>query len=325
MKKKRRIWVPILIVILVILMLVALGGMAIAGNFLFEFAVYPEAEMTMRDLLQEAAEAEGTDTSGGAYADEAKSWYEQGEDVSITVTNSGGASQRVGKIFRGDGHRYAILFHGYAGEAWQMMPYAQMYLAQGYTVLAPDALAHGKSGGRYIGMGWLERSDVLSWIDYIVSIDPEAQIVLHGVSMGGATVMMAAGEDLPDCVKCAVEDCGYTSVWDEFEVQFRSVFGMPSFPLLNLASMCCKLRAGYSFGEASSVEQLEKAKIPMLFIHGEEDVFVPYSMLDECYNACASEVKEKLAIPGASHGEAAAKDPELYWDTVFNFTGRFIK
>ena len=79
--------------------------------------------------------------------------------------------------------------------------------------------------------------------------------------MGGATVMMAAGEDLPDNVKCIVEDCGYSSVWDEFRLQLKNVFGLPTFPLLNAASLMSKTRAGYSFKEASSVKQLQKATV----------------------------------------------------------------
>ena len=168
-------------------------------------------------------------------------------------------------------------------------------------------------------MGWHERHDIVDWINTLVEQDPEAQILLFGVSMGGATVMMVSGEELPGNVKCIIEDCGYTSVWDEFKLQLKEVFGLPSFPLLNAASLVCQIRAGYSFEEASSVEQLKKATLPMLFIHGEEDDFVPYSMLQPVYDACASQEKELLSVPGAGHAESASTDPELYWGTVTAF------
>ena len=205
-----------------------------------------------------------------------------------------------------------------------MAPYAKMFYDMGYSALTPDARAHGESEGDYIGMGWLERPDVLGWIDSVTGTDPDAEIVLLGVSMGGATVMMAAGEDLPDNVKCIVEDCGYSSVWDEFRLQLKNVFGLPSFPLLNAASLISRLRAGYSFEEASSVDQLKKATVPMLFIHGDADTFVPFSMLDVVYEACASAEKEKLVVHDAAHGAAADTDPELYWDTVTAFVGKYI-
>ena len=110
--------------------------------------------------------------------------------------------------------------------------------------LYPDALAHGESDGKFIGMGWLERPDVLAWTDAIIQKDPEAEIILHGVSMGGATVMMASGEDLPDNVRCIVEDCGYSSAWDEFSLQLKNVFHLPAFPVLNAVSIFSKLRRG---------------------------------------------------------------------------------
>ena len=136
--------------------------------------------------------------------------------------------------------------------------------------------------------------------------------------------MMAAGEVLPDNVKCIVEDCGYSSVWDEFRLQLKNVFRLPAFPLLNAASLVCQIKAGYDFKEASSVKQLQNAVVPMLFIHGDADTFVPFSMLDVVYEACASGEKEKLVVHDAAHGAAADTDPQLYWDTVTAFVGKYV-
>lgn len=120
-------------------------------------------------------------------------------------------------------------------------------------------------------------------------------------------------------MKCIIEDCSYTSVWDEFSLQLKDVFGLPSFPLLDVANLVCNVRAGYDFHKASSVEQLKHATVPMLFIHGDQDTFVPYDMLDQNYDVCASKVKQKLTIHGATHAKSAQVDPELYWNTVDEF------
>ena len=168
-------------------------------------------------------------------------------------------------------------------------------------------------------MGWPERLDVVKWTRAIASRDPQARILIFGVSMGGATAMDVAGETLPKQVKCIIEDCGYTSVWDEFALQLKDVFGLPTFPLLDAANVACNIRAGYDFHTASSVDQLKKATLPMLFIHGDQDTFVPYSMLDQNYAACASKVKQKLTVHGAAHAKSAQTDPELYWNTVDMF------
>lgn len=107
-------------------------------------------------------------------------------------------------------------------------------------------------------------------------------------------------------------------------VQLDEMFGLPTFPVLDAASLVTRLRAGFGFKEASAVEQLKKTKLPMLFIHGEEDTFVPYWMLDVVYGACASPDKERLSVPGAGHGEASWEDPELYWSTVDAFLSRHM-
>ena len=333
-KRKIRAGTVVLIVLAAVFLLLC-AGLIFAGNFLFDFALNPSASFTMNDLFQ-GGEVEGIGDgpvirlsperqAWREYSNRAYEWFRtDGQPTQLEQRLSGEAIRLHGVHFPQEGHKYAILFHGYTGAAWQMAPYGKMFHDMGYDLLIPDARAHGESEGDYIGMGWLERPDVLSWIDSITGTDPEAEIVLLGVSMGGATVMMAAGEDLPDNVKCIVEDCGYSSVWDEFELQLKNVFGLPSFPLLNAASLMSKIRAGYSFKEASSVEQLQKATAPMLFIHGDADTFVPFSMLDVVYEACASPEKEKLVVHDAAHGAAADTDPELYWAAVTAFVEKYI-
>ena len=335
MKTKRGIKAKTIAIVLAVTVLLLCAALAWAGNFLFDFALNPNASFTMNDLFQ-GGDVEGIGDgpvieltparqSWREFTAEAYRWFEaDGQSVELEQDGAGEAIRLQGVRFSREGHRYAVLFHGYTGAAWQMAPYAKMFYDMGYSVLTPDARAHGESEGTYIGMGWLERPDVLGWIDSITTGDPEAEIVLHGVSMGGATVMMAAGEELPDHVKCIVEDCGYSSVWDEFRLQLKNVFHLPAFPLLNAASLMCRIRAGYSFQEASSVRQLQKASVPMLFIHGDADTFVPFSMLDVVYDACSSEEKEKLVVHDAAHGAAADTDPELYWETVTAFVGKYI-
>ena len=333
-KRKLRARTVVLIVLAVILLLLC-AGLVVAGNFLFDFALNPNASFTMSGLFQ-GGEVEGIGDgpvlqltperqAWREYSAQAYEWFAaEGQPTKLEQRLTGAVTWLHGVDFPQEGHKYAILFHGYTGAAWQMAPYGKMFYEMGCSVLIPDARAHGESEGDYIGMGWLERPDVLGWINSVTGSDPDAEIVLLGVSMGGATVMMAAGEDLPDNVKCIVEDCGYSSVWDEFELQLKNVFGLPSFPLLNAASLVCRIRAGYSFREASSVKQLQKAQVPMLFIHGDTDTFVPFSMLDVVYEACASPEKEKLVVHDAAHGTAADTDPELYWSTVTAFVGKYI-
>ena len=196
--------------------------------------------------------------------------------------------------------------------------YAEQFYDMGYSVLLPDARAHGKSEGRYIGMGWPERKDNLLWIDEIIKLNSKAKIGLFGVSMGGATVVNLAGEALPEQVVLAIEDCGYASVYEQFSVQMKSLFNLPAFPMLDIASLVAYAKSGVNLLEADSTKQAAKIKIPTLFIHGSEDKFVPFEMLDKLYNA-ANCKKEKLVIEGAGHAQSSSRDPQLYWTTVVRF------
>ena len=136
--------------------------------------------------------------------------------------------------------------------------------------------------------------------------------------------MMASGEDLPSNVKAIIEDCGYSSVWDEFSYQLQAIFHLPSFPIMQFSSVVTKLKAGYTLGEASALDQVAKSKTPMLFIHGDNDTFVPSTMLNNVYEA-ANGPKQKLLVEGAGHGEAESVAGELYWETIQHFLETYMK
>lgn len=218
---------------------------------------------------------------------------------------------------------WAIVVHGFGGNGLRHGTAARHFHDLGYNVFLPDLRGSGRSEGEFLGMGWLDSMDMVDWINRIVNQHPDAKIVLYGGSMGGATVMMTTGWELPPQVKVAVEDCGYTSVWDIFKYQLKKVFGLGKFPWLVIANKTSKRLAGYSFKEASSIEQLKKSKIPTLFIHGTADGFVPYWMLEQNYEAAAGP-KEMLVIEGAHHNRSMFKDPFLYWLAVDDFISKYL-
>lgn len=220
-------------------------------------------------------------------------------------------------------HRWAILCHGYGGRLEDMLDQGVAFSRMGFHLLLPDARGHGQSEGAYIGMGWPDRRDIVMWIRHVIAIDPEAEIVLYGISMGAATVMMTSGEPLPTQVKVAVEDCGYTSAWDEFAYQLRKLYHLPPFPVLHIASLMTRLRMGYGLKEASAIHQLARSHLPILCIHGAADTFVPVTMLDAIYET-AHPPKEKLLVAGAGHGGANVVGGKAYWDTVQRFIMQYI-
>lgn len=194
---------------------------------------------------------------------------------------------------------------------------------EGYNLLIPDLRGHGQSEGDYIGMGWDDRKDIIQWMNYIIQKDKNASIILYGVSMGGATVMNASGEKLPSQVKVIIEDCGYTSVWDMLKTRIR-MNEWQSEVALNMASLVTKIRAGYALGDVQPIQQVKKSQIPILFIHGGNDDFVPVSMVNELYNA-AKCPKEKLIVEGAGHANSCSVNSDLYYTTILKFIHKHME
>ena len=218
----------------------------------------------------------------------------------------------------------AVIVHGYTDNAIRMFMIGYLYNRDlGYNILLPDLQHQGESEGRAIQMGWKDRFDVLQWMNIANKIFGDStQMAVHGISMGGATTMMVSGEEQQPFVKCFVEDCGYTSVWDEFAAQLKDQFGLPAFPLMNTTSALCQYRYGWSFAEAQQIEQVRKSTKPMLFIHGDKDAFVPYAMLHPLYEAKTKGRKAIFIAKGSVHAMAYRDHHEEYTRIVRDFVSK---
>ncbi|WP_074561384.1 alpha/beta hydrolase [Streptococcus equinus] len=216
-------------------------------------------------------------------------------------------------------NKTAIVVHGFTSEKEDMKPYAWMFHELGYNVLMPDNMSHGDSEGQIIGYGWNDRLNIVKWAQLLAEENSDCQITLFGVSMGGATVMMASGEEtLPKQVVNIIEDCGYSSVWDELKYQAKAMYNLPAFPILYEVSAVSKVRAGFSYGQASCVKQLKNNTRPILFIHGSEDKFVPTSMVYKNYRATSGE-KDLYIAKGAAHAKSFESDPKTYIEKISAF------
>lgn len=309
-----------LIIILAIIIIILMIGLYFVGNFLYNLAINPTSskEMIFKDnRTEEERKAQQIQVENDT------KWLEaNASDVYITSQDNLKLHAYEMKNEK-ESNIWVIAIHGYTGSGDEMIEAAKHFQEKGYHVLAVDLRGHGKSQGDYIGMGWPDRLDIVNWIEYIIQKDQNSKIMLYGISMGAATTMMTTGEELPSNVKLAIEDCGYTSVWDEFADKLNVYFHLPTFPTLDVANLLTKIRAGYDFKEASAIEQVKKSKTPTLFIHGSEDKFVPFWMLDKVYEA-ANCPKEKLVIQGAQHANSSTTNPKLYWDTVDQFIEKYI-
>ena len=217
----------------------------------------------------------------------------------------------------------AVVVHGYTDNHLCFLNLVRMYRdSLNYNVMVPDLHYHGYSEGQAVQMGWLDRLDVRRFGDMAHQIWGDDFLVVHGVSMGAATTMMLSGDDLPEYYRAFVEDCGYSSVWDQFAHNLKDSFHLPPFPVLNSASIVCKRKYGWSFKEASSVAQLAKCERPMLFIHGDKDDFVPFEHLQKNYDAKVKGYKEMWVAPGSEHAMAYKDHPAEYTQHVRAFLAK---
>ena len=251
-------------------------------------------------------------------------WYLERNPERAAIPSPSGRGRIHADVIRSEtpGDVWVICLHGYTSGPRGCGEVAKVFHEWGYNVLLPYLGGHGRSESAAVSMGWLDRFDVVAWIKYSISENQNARIVLHGGSMGGATVMMTTGEPLPGNVVCAIEDCGYTSMWDEYAHQAKTLLHIPVFPALYAMDAVVRLRQGFSMKQASCVEQLKKSKTPTLFIHGEDDEAVPFWMLDKVYDAAACE-KEKLSFPGAGHGESQYQT-EAYYGAIKRFIEKYL-
>ncbi|MBQ7364342.1 MAG: alpha/beta hydrolase [Clostridia bacterium] len=213
-----------------------------------------------------------------------------------------------------------IMFHGYKGTAERdLCGGVFRAFALGRNALIVDHRASGESEGKVITFGIKESRDCLKWVNYVIEeIDPNAKIILTGISMGAATVMTAASMDLPDNVVGILADCGYTSAKDIIKKVIRDM-KLPATLLYPFVRISAKIFGRFDPDEVSPIASMKKCSLPIIFIHGDTDDFVPCSMSEENYNACNSPYKRFLIIPEAGHGLCFPKDQEAYFDALKSF------
>lgn len=256
------------------------------------------------------------------YRDTMISWMKEVREIpykNVTITSFDGL------ILRGKYYEYApgapieLLMHGYRGSAERdLCGGVQRCFSLGRNALIVDQRACGKSDGNVITFGVNESKDCLKWVDFIIKhFGRDVKIIIGGISMGASTVLMAAGEPLPKNVIGVLADCGYTSARDIIKKTIREMHLPPNFmyPFVKLAA---RVYGRFNLEETSPIEAVKKCKLPVIFLHGESDDFVPCEMSKRNYEACAS-VKKLVTFPGAAHGLSYIVDPDTYLNSLVDF------
>jgi len=249
-----------------------------------------------------------------------RTWLETQETEQVSVTSYDGLQLQAVYAPAENAKACVILMHGYRSNGLRDFGgLLSFYGEKGYSVLLVDQRACGKSEGKYITYGVKERQDALTWAQYIHQrYDGQLPVILHGLSMGGATVMMAAELPLPDSVVGIISDCGFTSPYEIMAHCSRSWFRLPPFPILDFFSLIAKPLVGIDYRDCDTRDILAESEYPLLLIHGGKDTFVPTRMSEENFSA-AKNCKGLLIVDEATHALSYMEDPDAYEQAVSAF------
>lgn len=194
---------------------------------------------------------------------------------------------------------------------------------EGCSVLYVEQRGQNDSDGDYMGFGLIERYDCLEWVKWVDGRnETKLPIYLAGVSMGAATVLMASGLDLPESVHGIISDCGFTSPHEIWKHVVENNLHLSYGVMGNIASDICKKKIQMGAKDYSTIDALKTNQIPVLFVHGTDDHFVPVEMTYENYKACTAP-KRLFVVPGADHGMSYAVDETGYQAVMREFWNSF--
>lgn len=252
--------------------------------------------------------------------EEGRVWLSQQPAQRVSITSFDGLTLRGLYLPAEEPRACVLLFHGYRSTGLRdFAPLLPFYHANHISFLLVDQRACGESEGKYITFGIHERRDAAAWADYMDRrLGGGTPLVLEGLSLGAATVMMAAGQPLPGTVRGIIADCGFTSPWDIIAHCARQQFHIPLFPMLYLLSGFTRLAAGFGYRDCSTLDTLSRSHLPLLLIHGGADDYVPTYMTEQNYAAAAGP-KRKVIVPGAGHAVSYLLQPQLCQRELLSF------
>lgn len=220
---------------------------------------------------------------------------------------------------------FVLFAHGYrANHLGDPANHVRYYHEMGYNYMSVDHVAAGDSGGDFIGFDYFESDDMLGWVDYLIErFGKDIKIILQGASMGGATVCQMASR-VPSQVKCIISDCAYTSAKDEFYSLAKNVGVSKLAPsLYAIINGLNKKLAKFDLAQTDVRDSVRNSKVPMLFVHGKADDFVPVEMGMELYDICRAE-KDLLLIDNAYHAQSIMVGEKKYKKKIVEFTSKYI-
>lgn len=244
-------------------------------------------------------------------------WWNKHKFVKFT-TKSFDQLKLVGHYFESNSNNTVIVVHGFGQDYREMQQYCKFFLEKNFNILVVDNRTHGESQGNCIGFGWLDRKDILSWINFLNEKTPNRNILLFGISMGAAAVCCASGEKLPDNVVAVISDSAYCNVDKQIDYVMKKMNFLRK-PIKKHLYSYTKRVHGFNVLEADVVKQVKNTKIPIFYVHGEQDDFVPVENLYSLYNSTPENLREKFVVEDAKHVMSYPISGILYEKKISDF------
>ena len=223
-------------------------------------------------------------------------WWDKVEFKKVTIKSFDNLTL-VGHYYDAQSNKTVCLVHGYSANYKEMQQYAKYFYQKGYNLLCVENRAHGESEGDVVGMGYLDRKDLLAWLDFLGN---ENDVVFLGLSMGASAVCCLSGEKLPMCVKGIISDSAFDNAERELSFVLRKFGFLRKIILKHLKSYAKRLHI-FDLGEADMLRFVKNAKVPILYIHGKNDTYVPYQNSQNLYNATPENLRNLVLVDGAEH------------------------
>ncbi len=312
------------VIVIIIVACAVLAALIITGVYTGNFASYRNININ-RFLMKQLDPSDAETNKGYSTAAEAMQGH---QDADYEITSKDGLRLH-GYLFKGDPDSdvYVFCSHGYRDPfgGFEFAEKAPIWQSRGYNLFFVDHRAHANSEGKFISFGQYESDDCIEWLNFMKKeFGEDIRIIMHGQSMGAAIVLQTAGKDaLPDNVKAVIEDCGYTTFYE----QCHGLLPVPKFLewiILNCGNAYLRLFHRINMKKADSMAAVKRAKVPILFIHGEKDTFVPVHMGRDMYAAYNSPDKQLEIFKEATHCTSYAYEPERYTRVALEFTDKYL-
>ena len=310
--------------IVLILIIVALLVIFIVANYFYNYALTRKG---VEKNVEKLASSDGMPNFDDFRSAIDHEWWSKHNTRRITINSFDGL--KLSALYvknEAYTNKIVIFSHGYSATAASMVLYAPTYYELGYDIISVDNRAHGESEGNVIGMGNFDSDDMMRWINKAIELKgSECKIVLHGVSMGATIMCSVSDKGIDKNVKAIISDCAYDNAENIYTHLLKSEYNLPKFPIINTLELVCRLRGKYYLNDVDVISNVSNSKIPILFIHGSEDTFVPLNMLENLYNATPEDKRDILIIKGGSHAASIIVNKDEYTKKVGYWINKYVE